>query len=303
MKHLEPTKKKIGFLGLGKMGQRIVKNLLMSRHIVNIWNRTKDKCKLFVEAGAIACKSPAEVVENSDIIFNCVSDVFAVKTILFCPDGVLKGLENCCTNEKIFKGYVEMSTIGYESSVEIASDINDKGGRYLEACMTGTRTAANLGKLFIVASGDRYVFEECASCFHAIAENALFVSTTIGISSKLSNTLSMCIGTGYAALAEATSLANRLNVNMDDILTLLQIRGIAPIPLLANGTNMIKSEYFNVEHSLKNQQKDMDLGLRLSDDYDHPLYLAAAANEVYKHAKMLGYGDLDVSAVVEGLKR
>ncbi|GFU00068.1 oxidoreductase GLYR1-like protein [Trichonephila clavipes] len=110
--------------------------------------------------------------------------------------------------------------------------------------MTGTRTAANLGKLFIVASGDRYVFEECASCFHAIAENALFVSTTIGISSKLSNTLSMCIGTGYAALAEATSLANRFNVNMDDILTLLQIRGIAPIPLFSKWNKYDKKRIF-----------------------------------------------------------
>ncbi|GFV27459.1 putative oxidoreductase GLYR1 [Trichonephila clavipes] len=154
IKHIEPTKKKIGFLGLGKMGQRIVKNLLISRHTVNIWNRTKNKCKVFVEAGAIACKSPAEVVKNSDIIFNCVSDVFAVKTILFCPDGVLKGLENSCTNEKIFKGFVEMSTIGLESSLEIAAHINDRGDKYLEACMTGTRTSANLGELFILASGD-----------------------------------------------------------------------------------------------------------------------------------------------------
>ncbi|PRD17820.1 UNVERIFIED_CONTAM: oxidoreductase GLYR1-like protein [Trichonephila clavipes] len=303
MKHIEPTKKKIGFLGLGKMGQGIVKNLLSSRHIVNIWNRANDKCKVFEEAGAISHESPAEVVKNSDIIFNCVSDFFAVKTILFCPDGVLEGLENSCTNEKIFKGFVEMSTIGYESSREIASYINGKGGKYLEACMTGTKTTANMGELFILASGDPYVFKECESCFYAIADYALFVGATIGISSMLSNTLSMCIGTSYALLAETTFLANLLNVNMDHFFALLQVRGIASQPLLEKGTNMIKSEYFNVEHSLKNQQKDMDLCLKLSNNHSHPLYLAAAANEVYKHAEMLGYGDLDVSAVFQGVKR
>ncbi|GFU61348.1 hypothetical protein TNCV_3544761 [Trichonephila clavipes] len=53
-----------------------------------------------------------------------------------------------CTNEKIFKGFVEMSTIGLESSLEIAAHINDRGGKYLEACMTGTRTSANLGIIY-----------------------------------------------------------------------------------------------------------------------------------------------------------
>ncbi|GFS50398.1 putative oxidoreductase GLYR1 homolog [Trichonephila clavipes] len=254
-----PTKKKIGFLGLGKMGQMIVRNLLISGHTVFVWNRTKDKCKEFVEAGAKPCENPAE-------------------------------------------GFVEMSTIGYKSSQENAIDINDRGGRYLEACMTGTKTSANLGTLFILASGDPYVFRECVSCFHAIAENTYFVSTTIAISSMLSNTLSMCIGTSYAVLSEVTTLANLFNVNMD-VLELLQMRGIAAAPLLEKETNMINDEHFNVEHSLRNQQKDMDLCLKLSDNHFQPQYLAAAANEVYKQAKMLGYGDLDVSAVFEAMKR
>ncbi|GFX34180.1 putative oxidoreductase GLYR1 [Trichonephila clavipes] len=262
MKNINPTKKKIGFLGLGKMGQIIVKNLLISRHSVNIWNRTEDKCKVFVEAGAIACKSPAEVVKNSDIIFNCVSDISAVKAILFHSDGVLKGLEDSCTNETIFKGFVEMSTIGYEQSIKIASDINDKGGKYLEACMLGT--SANLEKLSIVASGDHYVFEECESCFKAITENARFISAEIGISSKLSKAARMYMGNNVV-LAENKSLA--------------------------------------LEHSLKNQQKDMDLALKMSDDYDQPMYLASAANEIYKRAKGLGYADLDVSAVIQAVKR
>ncbi|GFQ77105.1 oxidoreductase GLYR1-like protein [Trichonephila clavata] len=80
------------------------------------------------------------------------------------------------------------------------------------------------------------------------------------------------------------------------------MRGIASKPLLEKGRNMIKGEFFNVEHSLINQQKDMDLALELSNDYNHPLHMAAAANEVYKHAKMLGYGDHDVSAVFRGVK-
>ncbi|GFQ94037.1 putative oxidoreductase GLYR1 homolog [Trichonephila clavata] len=302
MKHVIPTSKKIGFLGLGKMGRRIVKNLLIAGHKLIVWNRTKDKCKEFVEAGATQAENPAEVVKAADIIFNCVSDVYAVKTILFCPDGVLKGLEDSCAGEKNVKGYIEMSSIGYESSQEIANDIILNGGRYLEACMTGTKTSANLGALFILASGDEGIFQECLTCFHAIADNTYFLSDEIGVSSLFSITLSMCTGTAYAALAEVAALANRLKIDMTDVLALLRMRGIASKPLLEKGRNMIKGEFFNVEHSLINQQKDMDLALELSNDYNHPLHMAAAANEVYKHAKMLGYGDHDVSAVFRGVK-
>ncbi|GFQ82947.1 oxidoreductase GLYR1-like protein [Trichonephila clavata] len=95
-----------------------------------------------------------------------------------------------------------MSSIGYESSQEIANDIILNGGRYLEACMTGTKTSANLGALFILASGDE------------------------GVSSLFSITLSMCTGTAYAALAEVAALANRLKIDMTDVLALLRMRGI-----------------------------------------------------------------------------
>ena len=59
---------------------------------------------------------------------------------------------------------------------------------------------------------------------------------------------------------------------------------------------ILKGE-FVAQHSLQHMQKDLRLSLSMSDQLEQPLPLAAAANEVYKHAKRLGYGEHDASAV------
>lgn len=51
-KTIKASTLKFGFIGLGLMGQRIVKNLINSGHQVTIWNRTPNKCKDFENAGA-----------------------------------------------------------------------------------------------------------------------------------------------------------------------------------------------------------------------------------------------------------
>lgn len=80
-KNIVPSAKKFGFLGLGIMGGGIVKNLLNSGHTVYVWNRTKSKCDIFVQAGAIAADTPSDVVDNADIIFSCVTDPSVAKEV------------------------------------------------------------------------------------------------------------------------------------------------------------------------------------------------------------------------------
>merc|ERR1711936_1131341 len=73
-KDIQPSTLKFGFLGLGIMGAGIVKNLLNSGHCVTVWNRTLEKCKDFVKAGAKEALTPGDVIAESDISFSCVAD-------------------------------------------------------------------------------------------------------------------------------------------------------------------------------------------------------------------------------------
>lgn len=299
MKEVIATKKKIGFLGLGKMGQGIVKNLLQSGHCVNVWNRTTEKCKDFEKIGAKHIFTPADVIASSDITFCCVSDPDAAKGLVFGNCGVLKGLEGAPGENK---GYVEMTSLDPKTSQAIGDEVTLRGGRYLECPLNGSRLQAIEGTLFILGCGDQSLFNECESVFRAIGRNALFMGQNIGTASKYNIVHSMLIGTVYAAIAESLALIERVGLEQGDFLDILQYGVLDSPVIIQKGHSMIKNQYTS-NTPLKHMQKDLNLGLMLGSSVEQPMPITAAANEVYKHCKLLRYADHDVSAVYEGTRR
>ena len=79
---------RIGFIGLGIMGQGMARNLLKAGFAVRVWNRTASKMDPLVEAGAERGASPADVAANSDIIVTCVSDTPDVEHVILDDDGL-----------------------------------------------------------------------------------------------------------------------------------------------------------------------------------------------------------------------
>ena len=120
----------------------------LSGHSVTVWNRTAEKCKEFVKAGAKEALTPGDVIAESDITFSCVSDPQAAKDMVFGNCGVLSEITTV-------KGYVEMTGIDADTSQDIAEAINLKGGRYIEAQVQGSKDEANDGTLVVLAAGDR----------------------------------------------------------------------------------------------------------------------------------------------------
>ncbi|XP_075420430.1 cytokine-like nuclear factor N-PAC isoform X6 [Tenrec ecaudatus] len=168
-----PTDKKIGFLGLGLMGSGIVSNLLKMGHTVTVWNRTAEKCDLFIQEGARLGRTPAEVVSTCDITFACVSDPKAAKDLVLGPSGVLQGI-------RPGKCYVDMSTVDADTVTELAQVIVSRGGRFLEAPVSGNQQLSNDGMLVILAAGDRGLYEDCSSCFQAMGKTSFFLDILQG---------------------------------------------------------------------------------------------------------------------------
>ncbi|GIX72906.1 putative oxidoreductase GLYR1 homolog [Caerostris darwini] len=297
-KKIKPTDKKIGFIGLGMMGQRIVKNFLITGHKVTIWNRTPDKSAPFEALGAEISKTPCDVVEKADITFCCVSGPDVSKALVFGNCGVLSGLEKCQSG---VKGYVELTSIDPITSQEIAEAIIHKGARYLEAPLTGSRNMAEEGAILVLGAGDRELFDACQSCFLSISKHAYFIGCDIGNGAKMNLILSTLMGTTFAALAEAMALVERCNLSQHTFLDILNI-GPMNCPFLSDKGQKIFKRDFTTSIPLKYQQKDLNLALRLGNQVEQPMVLAAAANELFKHAKLLRYSDHDVSAVYLGAK-
>ncbi|XP_037976405.1 putative oxidoreductase GLYR1 homolog isoform X4 [Plutella xylostella] len=288
-KNIQASQMTFGFLGLGIMGSGIVKNLLNSGHKVVVWNRTAAKCKDFEKVGATIAVTPCDVVEEADITFSCVADPQAAKEMVFGNCGVL----HCASLEQ--KGYVEMTSIDADTSHDIVEAVGAKGGRYLEAQIQGSKTQAEEGTLILLAAGDRSLFDDCQSCFKAMSKNSFYLGD-IGNASKMNSVLQVVGGVSLAALAEGLALADRAGLSQADLLDVLALTPLASPHLILKGRAMIESSY-STHQPLTHMQKDLKLALGLGDALEQSLPLTATTNEIFKHAKRLGYASHDVSAV------
>ncbi len=287
-KAIEPSTLNFGFLGLGIMGSGIVKNLLNSGHKVTVWNRTSEKAAEFAKIGAKEAITPGDVIAESDITFSCVSDPQAAKEMVFGNCGVLSEVNTS-------KGYVEMTGIDADTSQDIHEAISLKGGRYLEAQVQGSKDQSSDGTLVILVSGDRSLFDDCQSCFQAMSKNSFYLGE-VGNASKMNLVLQLMGGVALAGLAEGMALADRAGLQQKDVLEVLELTSLA-CPLMVTKGKAIIEGGFPTNHPLMHMQKDLKLALNMGDQLEQPLPLTASANEVFKHAKRLGYGEHDTSAV------
>ncbi|KAM3917257.1 cytokine-like nuclear factor N-PAC isoform 2-T2 [Leptodactylus fuscus] len=286
--NITPTDKKIGFLGLGLMGSGIVSNLLKMGHTVTVWNRTAEKCDLFIQEGAHLGRTPAEVVSTCDITFACVADPNAAKDLVLGPSGVLQGI-------RPGKCYVDMSTVDPETVAELAQVIVSRGGRFLEAPVAGNQQLSNDGMLMILAAGDHGVFEDCSSCFQAMGRTSFFLGE-VGNAARMMLIINMVQGSFMATIAEGMTLAQVTGQSQQTLLDILIQSQLSSIFLDQKCQNILQGN-FKPDFYLKYIQKDLRLAIALGDSVNHPTPMAAAANEVYKRAKALDQSDNDMSAV------
>jgi len=285
--------KKYGFLGLGIMGRAMAANLLKAGLDVTVWNRTTEKCEHLVSQGASHGKTPADVVANSDIIFAMVSDPLAAKGLCFGKQGVLEGITPG-------KCYIDVSTVDPQTSIEIGLAITKKGGRFLEAPVSGSKKTAEDGSLVFLCAGDNSLYEEAAPALEIMGKKSFYLGDT-GCGARMKLVINMIMGTTMAALGEGLSLGEKAGLDMKDILDVLD-QGAVANPMFRLKGPMMAEGNFSVAFPLKHMQKDMRLALLLGDENQLALYSAGAANSSYIKAKNRGCADEDFSAVLKAIR-
>lgn len=283
----------VGFLGLGIMGKAMAVNLLHNGFKVTVWNRTLSKCNELVEQGASVGETPAAVISKCKYTIAMLSDPKAALSVVFDKDGVLGQI---CEG----KGYIDMSTVDADTSSKISEAITKKGGRFLEAPVSGSKKPAEDGQLIILAAGEKALYDEAIPAFDVLGKKSFFLGE-VGNGAKMKLVVNMIMGSMMNALSEGLTLAENSGLSQQTLLDVLDLGAIANPMFRMKGPAMIKSTY-PPAFPLKHQQKDMRLALALGDENALSIPIAAAANEVFKKARSLGLGDLDFSAVHEAVK-
>ncbi len=285
--------KRYGFLGIGIMGKAMVANLLKAGFEVIIWNRTAKSCEPLIELGAQQAATPAAVVAACDITFAMVSDPAAAEALCFGQDGVLIGMGPG-------KSYVDVSTVDPVTAQKIHQAIENTGGRFLEAPVSGSKKPAEDGTLVFLCSGNESLYKDATPAFEVMGKKSFFFPET-GQGAQMKLVINMVMGTMMTAFAEGLALGSSIGLKESDVIEVLaqgainnpmfQLKG----PLMADGN-------FGPAFPLKHMQKDMRLALQLGDANGQAMFTASAANNAYIKARKAGSADEDFSAVIKVIK-
>lgn len=282
----------IGFLGLGIMGNPMAKNLLKAGFKVTVWNRSSDKCAELAALGAGVAATPAEITSSCDITFAMLADPAAAHAVCFGADGALQGIG-------AGRGYVDMSTVDAATACEIAAAISAKGGKFLEAPVSGSKKPAEDGTLIILAAGDRELFDQALPCFEKMGKKTLFLGE-VGRGAQMKLIVNMTMGGMMTIFCEALALADKAGLSGADLLDVIDAGAIAN-PMFKMKGAQIAQGAFAPAFPLKHMQKDLRLAVALGDSLGQPLFCAAAANESFKRAKALGFSEQDFCAVYSAI--
>ena len=283
---------KYGFLGLGIMGKAMAANLIGAGLDVTVWNRTKEKCMPLVEQGAFLGNSPGEVTAQCDITFAMVSDPAAAASLFFDEGGVLEGIAPG-------KAYIDVSTVDPATSKRIAEGVKARGGRYLEAPVSGSKKPAEDGTLVFLCSGDESLYHDAEPALQIMGKKS-FYFTVLGQGAQMKLVINMIMGTMMTAFGEGLALGGKVGLNMTDILDVLT-QGAIDNPMFRMKGPQMAQNNFSTAFPLKHMQKDMRLALQLGDECGQPLFTAGAANNLYIKTRETGGADEDFSAVLRAI--
>src|SRR5690349_21750636 len=111
----------IGIAGLGRMGAAIAARLMEVGHTVSVWNRTPERAKALVEAGAKQCATPEDLAEHSEVVITILTDADAIDHVYNGEHGLLAG----DAHDRLF---IEMSTVRPEVQIALAKVVRASGG-------------------------------------------------------------------------------------------------------------------------------------------------------------------------------
>jgi 3-hydroxyisobutyrate dehydrogenase-like beta-hydroxyacid dehydrogenase len=136
----------IGFIGLGRMGLPMARNLVKAGHRVVVWDRTRGRSEELRDEGAEIADSPAGACQG-EIVITMLANDDAVEEVVLGSGRVISALRQNAI-------HLSMSTISVALSEELTEVHHAAAQDFVAAPVFGRPEAAAAGKLFIVAAGE-----------------------------------------------------------------------------------------------------------------------------------------------------
>lgn len=280
------SKEKIGFIGLGNMGNPMAKNLEKAGFPLTVYNRTAEKTKNFEGTSSIA-QSISEVVRNSDIVF----------TMLTNDKAVLAVYEEILAEELAGKLFVDISTISPKVSLETAQAVKAKGAGFIDSPVAGSTKPAAEGTLIIMAGGEDKDVERALPYLKKMGKLVKHIGENgKGLAAKLA--INYFLSMIYLGLAETTLFAEKLGIAREDMLEIVN-ESASGSGATKVKTPLLLEDNYKAAFALDLMFKDVLLAKGAGADYP----LTNVLVDTYQQAHNAGLGSEDVIAIINLLKK
>jgi 3-hydroxyisobutyrate dehydrogenase len=278
---------RIGFIGLGKMGGPMARNLIAAGHSLVVHDLDTAVSAPHREMGATWADSPREVAEASDVVLTSLPGPREVEAVALGEDGLIEGLVNDAV-------YIDVSTNSPTVVRRVAERIEATGAHMIDAPVSGGPMGAEAGSLAVMVGGDKAVCERVRPVLDAIGGSVSYVGPvgSGSVAKLVHNAISM---TTRIVIQEGMALAVKAGVEPSTMLQVLTEASFGKQLVLKSHIPelVFKGDFDHPRFSLGLSHKDVGLALELAKELDVPMAMAEMADEEIGRGIERGWADRD----------
>jgi len=243
---------KISLWGAGLLGKPILLRL-SEFYNISVSNRTHEKVKDLDKLG-IKVLDFDESLKNTNTIILVLTDYKAIEETLLKNKNLLSG-----------KTIIQMGTILPNESKNLIKEITNYGGNYIEAPVLGSGREAEKGKLIIMVSGLKNIFEKYNELFNHLGE-VYYIGSEIGKSSTIKLALNQLIASLTSSFSYSLSLILKEKIDFNIFMNILRDSALYAPTFDKKLSKMINNDFLNPNFPLKHLLKDVQLVKKLGDN-------------------------------------
>ncbi len=286
-------KKRVGIVGVGRMGANMARRLKdMGHEVVAVCDVNREAAReLAAELGCTATEELAQVTASAEVVITVVTNDDAMRAIFLGEgDSLLRSAAG--------KVFINCATLSPGIHQEVSEAAAAAGALTLEASMASSISHARNGQLYLMVSGDQSAFDGCRELLDDLSLSLRFIEGGPGRAAEVKALVNMVMNINTAGLAEGLGLAAALGHDLDLIREVFSQTGANSRVLETDGGDMVDREHdcwFSAEHAAK----DSGIAQALARAKGLHLPLNDSTRSQFQRMADEGLGGLDKSGIAE----
>jgi 3-hydroxyisobutyrate dehydrogenase-like beta-hydroxyacid dehydrogenase len=280
---------KVGFIGLGRMGSAIARNLLKGGHELIAWNRSPAPVKALTQAGARPAEAPADVFAAAEVVFSMLADDAVVESVVL-DSGALDAAEPGAI-------HVNVATISVALAERLERLHRDRGLSYVAAPVLGRPDVAAAGNLIVLPAGETAAIERIRPLLALFARRIFLMGEQPSKANVAKLACNFALAAMLETLGEAGALAATNGVAPETLFEVMTETVFAAPAYKTYAPLITERRFCPASFALPLGFKDVRLALQAAEAKHAPMPIASVLRDQFLAAIAHGDSELDWSAL------